>query len=902
VSVRFDERNFPRSAFGDLAVKKLWAVTAALALGCVFGCSHASDPQSVLDHAASSLLHGNVTEARDEAEKGYARFHRLSPEWAWKFTILRGRILFWTGRNDEALKILADEPSPPCCDDLAVQKLRLEGVVHSSLHKFPEAKREITEAQRICETSDYPACSDMNSTLGKFEMDQEHYATGEQFFTRALVSARSRGNQFVEASSLLDLSWAADQQTHFDEALDWAILASKLSKTENFPDIAQAALGDMAWAYYKLGNLEQAEGMFVEASNQAHSLSDASDEASWLTNAGYVQKDQGNIPEAQQYFLKSETLARSVNSREDISDALVALALVSVQTGSLDDAVRYNNEALSMARQDQSKSDEDFARLVQGQIAAKQHDSATAEAAFHEVERSDASPAYLKWDAQHSLAQLYEEVNQTEAKDEYRTAIGTFESARCDLKHESSKLAFLNNAASIYDDYIHFLVTQGKTDEALQVAEHERGRTLLEGLGLPDTEVSKAVPEKSCTSEPEPSQSGSSKTNVSQKATFKSGVVDPQATARRAGGTILFYALGEKQSYLWAISPQKTSFFKLPPKSEIDPTVQRYGKVLANHQEFAAGKDAQTLYQTLVAPAQAMLPKDTTVFIIPDGSLNILNFETLQVDETNDPQPHYWIEDATIADASSLRMLGASHSARPQRLKPQLQEVTSGTAGSRALPNADQPRKALPQHTGRLLLMGDAVAPSADYPELREASVEMENIKKHFPKDRQQVFDRERATPTAYLESKPDQFSYIHFVAHGTASRTSPLDSAIILSSVVEQEDSFKLYARDIVPKKLNAQLVTISTCYGAGTRAYSGEGLVGLSWAFLRAGSHNVIGALWAVSDESTPPLMDSLYDGLTKGQSPNSALRAAKLSLLHSTRFSKPFYWAPFQLYTGL
>jgi CHAT domain-containing protein len=76
----------------------------------------------------------------------------------------------------------------------------------------------------------------------------------------------------------------------------------------------------------------------------------------------------------------------------------------------------------------------------------------------------------------------------------------------------------------------------------------------------------------------------------------------------------------------------------------------------------------------------------------------------------------------------------------------------------------------------------------------------------------------------------------------------------------------------------------------------------VGLSWAFLRAGAHNVIGALWDVSDASTPQLMDALYESIAQGKHPEQALRAAKLSLLHSDNpFRKPFYWAPFQLYTG-
>ena len=91
-------------------------------------------------------------------------------------------------------------------------------------------------------------------------------------------------------------------------------------------------------------------------------------------------------------------------------------------------------------------------------------------------------------------------------------------------------------------------------------------------------------------------------------------------------------------------------------------------------------------------------------------------------------------------------------------------------------------------------------------------------------------------------------------------------------------------------------------SCYGSGRRNYSGEGLVGLAWAFLRAGAHNVIGALWQVSDASTPQLMDRLYTGLLRGDPPDTALRDAKLSTIHAGgAFRKPLYWAPFQIYSG-
>ena len=162
------------------------------------------------------------------------------------------------------------------------------------------------------------------------------------------------------------------------------------------------------------------------------------------------------------------------------------------------------------------------------------------------------------------------------------------------------------------------------------------------------------------------------------------------------------------------------------------------------------------------------------------------------------------------------------------------------------------------------------------------------------------MFNGDRATVAGYVGSHPEEFRYIHFVAHGTASVSDPLDSAVVLSPA-SQGGNYKLYARDVIAHPLKAELVTISACKGAGT-GMIGEGLVGLSWAFLHAGAHNVIGALWDASDESTPQLMNAMYAEIAKGSSPDAALRAAKLSLLHSGGvFRKPIYWAAFQLYTG-
>ncbi len=505
-------------------------------------CSRQRDPHAAFDHARQTLRKGDTVAAASEAEKGYKDFHTMSPEWAWRFAILRAWALHSRGLNDDLLKLLSSEVVPPPNAELSVQKLRWEGVAFASLHKFPEAEQKFGEAERICAASSYPACADVVDAQGRLEMERGHYAKAQSLFERVLGSARASGDPLWEAGALLALSWSADEQTHFDEALNWADAARQISVAQNFGSIAQTASGNMGWAYYKLGDPEKASEMFVEAAKQAEKLGDITDQVKWLLNVGYVYLDSHDFPAAELSFRQSRDLAVKVNSREDIINALQALAFISQQTSKLDDAKHYADEALSMAKADGNKRDEVYPRLVQGQVAAKEHDVAAAESAFREVSQAEDSPVFLKWEAERSLARLYEDENQPEsAEREYRTALSTFETARSGLKHEDSRLPFLTNASRIYDDYIHFLVSRGKTSQALQVANYSRARTLSEGLGL-----------------------------LPKGTSFAPDPLNAQQAAGRAGGTILFYWLGEKQSYLWAITPQKTSLFQLPPAAEID--------------------------------------------------------------------------------------------------------------------------------------------------------------------------------------------------------------------------------------------------------------------------------------------------------------------------------------------
>jgi CHAT domain-containing protein/Tfp pilus assembly protein PilF len=771
-------------------------------------------------------------------------------------------------RFDEGVRILQSQPLPTD-PTLLIPAATLEAEAYAEMHNFQESERLLDQAAGFC-TTPLAECGYVLKARGVLAAEQGQWKNAERIYRELLAFARSNDDKLLQSHALLNLGNISLVQARYDEAIDLSEKGHRVASAIDARRLELIANANTGWAYYKLGDPEKALRLLSNSEELASRLGDAWTQANQLTNVGYIYMDESKFDVAAQWFQQSLDLARRINAKGFIYNALRVLARLYLQTGDLDKASQYAQQALDIARQDKNHPDELYPMLVEGQIAARRGDSAAAEKIFRSVESDKECPIFLKWEAEHSLARLYEDQTKPDLADhEYRTALATFETAR-DTVRIDSQLSFLTNASRIYDDYIHFLVSHKKTDGALRWADYSRARTLSEGLGLL----------------PKGAKNGPPPLNAPQ-------------IAGQAHGSVFFYWLGENQSYLWAITPQKAKLFPLPPRGQIEGAVGRYRKTLTGPQsglespDQSPDHDGLWLYQTLIEPAQEFLeprlskqaslkrsspkngaPKndvlnnDAKVFIIPDGALNNLNFETLIVPE---PRPHYWIEDASIVNVSSLRVLASSSEHEPN-------------------------------HARKLLLIGDSVSPGPDYPELPRAADQMTAVAGRFSPDQQEIFSRAQATPAAYENSHPEQFSHIHFVAHGTASRLSPLDSAIVLSKDADNPESFKLYARKIKEHPLHADLVTISACYSAGERFYAGEGLVGLAWAFLRAGAHNVIAASWEATDASTQQLMDTLYDDLNRGATPDVALRKAKLSLLHSDgAFRKPFYWAPFQLYAG-
>jgi CHAT domain-containing protein len=161
----------------------------------------------------------------------------------------------------------------------------------------------------------------------------------------------------------------------------------------------------------------------------------------------------------------------------------------------------------------------------------------------------------------------------------------------------------------------------------------------------------------------------------------------------------------------------------------------------------------------------------------------------------------------------------------------------------------------------------------------------------------------------------------IHFATHGLISEKQPQYSGLVLSlpfkedpgpktqdpgpSTKDQEPRTKdtvedglLQVYEIFNLTLNADLVVLSACETGLGKEVKGEGLIGLTRAFLYAGTPSVAVSLWSVADRSTARLMVNFYEGLDRVKDKAEALRQAKLELMQSPRYAHPYYWAPFIL----
>ena len=149
------------------------------------------------------------------------------------------------------------------------------------------------------------------------------------------------------------------------------------------------------------------------------------------------------------------------------------------------------------------------------------------------------------------------------------------------------------------------------------------------------------------------------------------------------------------------------------------------------------------------------------------------------------------------------------------------------------------------------------------------------------------------------------KYPILHFACHGYFDKDNSNMSSILFSEVsgklstISNEDGY-LTIPEVSVLNLDADMVCLSACETGLGEIKTGDGMTGLSRAFMVAGSRHVGVSLWQVDDEATAQFMASMYKKIEKkGMTYEQAYQQTKVEFRKSEDYSHPYYWSAFVLY---
>lgn len=785
------------------------------------------------NEALTCLRQGKRSEAWNLAERGLR--NATSPQDRWRFLLIQAEIVHRAGRAAEALQLLESDPAP-ADPELAVRRLTLLSRAWGDSGRRAESEQALEEALRLAERSGAPLLISLAEQRHGIVLQRNDPVRAFECLRRALEAARRAADKHQESATLVTLGWSRMRLGRHDEAIPWLEEALAIAVPAGYAPLVATARHNLGVCYNALGDWERALGALGQAEKIYTETGDDRARAGLLGDLGNTYYFLRQPQNAIACYRRGLELARRLGDDAMAARWLSNLAMMAIDTGDPDGAEKFNRQAVELRVRAGEAGSLVWPLLNEARIAALRGNVKEAEARYREViaRAEKLDVPQALLEGRARLGSLHAQTGAYHLLGKEFAQLGT-DTARLRgrLSRLEWKFTFQASIIPFYEDYVDLLVRRGEIARAWEVIESCRARVLAERTSARPSPQSQAA-----------------------------RVEAQRADGHGGASVVLSYWLAPARSFLFVRSSGRLHWFSLPPEGNIRRLVEAYSNTLLavedpREQRSRLGRE---LYDVLVAPAQKLIPANANVLIVPDGALHELNFETLLM--PGDP-PKYWLEEVTLAVAPAASILSSSS-----------------------------------WREGRgLLVLGDPVPPSAEFPRLPDAAAEIAQIEQQFRDGPKKVLRGAEAHAEAYRLSAPGQYALIHFAAHAEANRESPLDSAVILS---RRGDTYKLHARDVLEHPLSAHLVTISACRSAGARTYSGEGLVGFAWVFLAAGARNVAAGLWNVNDRSTAALISELYRRLAAGESPAQALRSAKLTLLAHPVYRRPYYWAPFQIFT--
>jgi CHAT domain-containing protein len=748
-----------------------------------------------------------------------------------------------------------------------------------------------------------------------------------EFYKRSLRAYKDIGDERSPARPLYGMGVAFEELGDYCRALDHYQKALAVAEANNDNMGIAAALSQIGSVFKEQGDYVQAlehEKKSLQLAEEMHLAPAIMNFLDHLGETYHLMKDSTHAMEVEERAL---ALARQMGSKNHEARILNEMGRVASDQGDMERALELNRSSVKLAE----TLDEPLVligslqSLGEGLLRAGHTDEAldTAEKASRRSKEVQAPSAY--WQTRWLVARILRARGRNaDARAALDEAIATIEELRAHSTGEGERGLYFETLAEPYYEAADLAQAAGETQRALSYAERAKARALLETLrnGRPNVDESLSDEER-----------------TTRQALLKSmqmlnrqiqDAAAPDAALRQARDKVR-QEYAELESRLYAAHPglrvQQADLAVLPPEEQStllpDPKAAMVEFVVLERRVLtfvitaAPGNDAhaplisvssreipreelrqqvrgfvdalatrridyadrgRALYDLLIKPIESRIEGRLTLGIIPDDVLWRLPFQALQPDSHK-----YLIERHAVFYAPSLSAL--REMSRTEKVLPK--SPTFLGVGNPALSASVAPRL---QALYRDVHLGA----------LPEADREVRTIGRIYGSAHSTVLTGARADERE-VKRKLAGYDIVHLATHAILDDTSPLYSQIVLAPTrLDAEDDGLLEAWEIMRMKLNAELVVLSGCQTARGRVGRGEGVVGMSWAFLVAGCPTTVASQWNVESRSTEKLMVAFHRALASSAagrvSKAEALRRAQLQLLRDPAYAHPFYWAAF------
>ena len=698
------------------------------------------------------------------------------------------------------------------------------------------------------------------------------------------------------------------QQGRLSQALD--IFTRTLSNSNSYKDdkLKQSVYSSLGTTLFALGRYRKAITHYQHALDLARKSYNTSDIVDILNNIGFCQVSLKKYSEAAMSFREGLGLLSVMNLQysEKQMYANYGLGLLNEEQGRNAQALRYYNTAIKFIEdlRGSLSSTEFRSFFLANKIAIYEH------AIDILLTAADRTPDEVRLDARFAKASL------TPMEVAFFYAESTKARSFLELLYKARTVALADRIPRELAEQEQRLLSTLDSIQTSGNGQSEAQREILKKskreLDELIAKLRKEYPDYASIRYPEPVMAG----NI----------------PLRANEVLLAYKVNPRKTFLWIIEKgKKPSVIEIAVnRKELIRKVGDFRSELENPDRLDAydPEKGQALGRLLMEEALSRINPDKNIIITPDGVLNMLPFEALTTGRTKNAI-QYLGEKHKISYYPSASIMATMRRFKenPKLSRPlfalgdPVYEDSDVRYSQRKFDNivlasADQ----TPGFNLRSALIRNGFS-LPRLPETRDEVLKIGALFGYQANDRNIKLDMD-ASKSELLKSDLGIYRYIHFATHGLLSGDIPyiLEPALVLSQPGNRnpEDGF-LKMSEILELKLNADAVVLSACKTALGKEIAGEGIVGLSRAFMLAGAKSVIVSLWSVESNSTAVLMKSFYSHLKLGKSKEDALKLAKQELksqsLASTDLSRgvtiagrdkkiqtgashPFFWAPFIL----